>query len=48
VFPVETTRHHWSFDDPAAVEGDEPARFAAFRRVRDQIKQRLIDFTADN
>jgi arsenate reductase len=48
LFRVETTRLHWSFDDPAAVEGDEPARLAAFRRVRDLIKQRLIDFTADN
>lgn len=48
VFPGETSRLHWSFDDPAAVEGDAPARLAAFRRVRDEIKQRLIDFTSDN
>lgn len=48
VFPAETTRLHWSFDDPAAVQGDEPKRLAAFRRVRDEIKQRLIDFTEEN
>src|SRR5205085_1153688 len=28
---------HWSFDDPAVAEGDEPARLAVFRRVRDEI-----------
>lgn len=48
MFPAETKRHHWSFDDPAVVEGDEPARLAAFRQVRNQIKERLMDFTADN
>lgn len=47
VFPAETERHHWSFDDPAVVEGDEPARLNAFRQVRNQIKERLMDFTAD-
>ncbi|HKG80189.1 MAG TPA: arsenate reductase ArsC, partial [Pyrinomonadaceae bacterium] len=35
VFPGTTNRIHWSFDDPAAVEGDELARLAVFRRVRD-------------
>lgn len=28
---------HWSFADPAAVEGTRDERLAAFRRVRDQI-----------
>jgi arsenate reductase len=46
VFPGETTRIHWSFDDPAAAEGDEPARLAVFRRVRDEIAHRLQQFTA--
>jgi arsenate reductase len=41
VFPEATERVHWSFDDPAAVEGDEAARLAAFRRVRDEIGERL-------
>lgn len=44
VFPGKTERIHWSFDDPAAVEGDEAARLAVFRRVRDEISQRLRDF----
>ena len=44
VFPGETKRIHWSFDDPAAAEGDERARLAVFRRVRDEIEQRLQQF----
>jgi arsenate reductase len=44
VFPARTRRVHWSFDDPAAVAGDEPARLSAFRRVRDEIRERLGEF----
>ncbi|MBA2378820.1 MAG: hypothetical protein H0V76_04520 [Blastocatellia bacterium] len=39
IFPAEVVRVHHSFDDPAAVEGDHQARTAAFRRVRDEIKE---------
>jgi arsenate reductase len=41
VFPGRTKRIHWSFDDPAVVQGNENARLAVFRRVRDEILQRL-------
>jgi arsenate reductase len=41
VFPGKTERIHWSFDDPAEAVGDEAARLAVFRRVRDEIKARL-------
>ena len=41
VFPGNTKRIHWSFDDPAAAQGDEQSRLAVFRRVRDQIRQQL-------
>ena len=44
VFPAETRRIHWSFDDPAAAEGDEATRLAEFRRVRDLIRERLAGF----
>jgi arsenate reductase len=43
-FPGKTERIHWSFDDPAATEGDEAARLAVFRRVRDEIRARLREF----
>ena len=41
VFPGKTRRIHWSFEDPAAAQGDEAARLAVFRRVRDEIRERL-------
>jgi arsenate reductase len=41
VFPAETKRIHWSFTDPAAVSGNEEVRLAAFRKVRDEIRERL-------
>lgn len=44
VFPGKTRRIHWSFDDPAAAEGNEEARLAVFRRVRDEIRERLRSF----
>jgi arsenate reductase len=46
VFPGQTERIHWSFDDPAAATGDEAAQLAVFRRVRDEIRARLRDFIA--
>jgi arsenate reductase (thioredoxin) len=41
IFPGQTTRIHWSLEDPAAVAGDDAARLAVFRRVRDEIRERL-------
>jgi arsenate reductase len=41
IFPGKTRRIHWSFEDPAAATGDEAARLAVFRRVRDEIRARL-------
>ncbi len=44
VFPGGVERIHWSFEDPAAVEGTFPQREAAFRRIRDQIAARVEAF----
>ena len=38
VFPGGGDRVHHAFEDPAAVQGEYPERLAAFRRVRDQIR----------
>ena len=43
-FPANTLRIHWSLDDPAAVQGSEEERLAAFRRVRDELRQHLQRF----
>jgi arsenate reductase len=44
IFPAATVKIHHSFDDPAAVEGTEAERLAAFRRVRDEIREYLKSF----
>ncbi len=44
VLPGKAERIHWSFEDPAAVTGSEEERLAAFRRIRNQIRERVIDF----
>ena len=41
VFPGNARRIHWSFDDPAAVSGDDSPQLTVFRRVRDEIRDRL-------
>jgi arsenate reductase len=41
VFPAKTQRIHWSIEDPAAVEGGEPARLAAFREARDDLRSHI-------
>ncbi len=44
IFPAGTKRLHWSLEDPAAVQGSEEERLAAFRRVRDQLRSLLRQF----
>ena len=41
LFPAGTERLHWSFSDPAAVSGTDEVRLTAFRKVRDQIRDRF-------
>ena len=44
VFPGDTDHIAWDFDDPAEVQGSEETRMHEFRRVRDEIHQRLSLF----
>ncbi len=44
VFPQAAARLHWSFEDPSAAGGTEAQRLAVFRRVRDEIRQRLEEW----
>ncbi len=46
VFPGKTERLHWSFEDPAAAQGSAEERKAEFRRIRDQIAERVEAFAA--
>jgi len=44
VFPGAKASLHWPFDDPAVVTGTEEERMLEFRRVRDEIKNRIATF----
>jgi arsenate reductase len=41
IYPGHGNRLHQSFEDPAALEGSQEMKLAAFRKVRDQIRQYL-------
>ena len=40
-WPGARQRLHWFFDDPSAATGSQEERLAVFRRVRDQIAERI-------
>ncbi len=44
VFPGAARREHWSFADPAAVQGSVEERIGAFRDARDAIRARVAHF----
>lgn len=48
VFPGMGIRLHWPFEDPAAVEGSDEEKLAAFRKVRDQIETRILEWLAED
>ena len=47
VWPGVNTRMHWSFQDPAAVEGSDEEKLAKFREVRDLIEARIKSWLAE-
>jgi arsenate reductase len=40
-FPGAKKRLHWSLEDPSRAEGSEEERLAIFRRVGDEIRERI-------
>jgi len=44
IFPSAAALLHWSFEDPAAVEGAREVRRAVFQRVRDEIADHVKSF----
>ena len=44
IFPGITSRMHWSFADPAALEGSHGERLAETRRIRDEIRAAVVAF----
>jgi arsenate reductase len=47
MFPGMQCRLEWPFDDPRQVDGTAEERLDAFRRVRDQIDERVRDWLED-
>lgn len=46
-YPGATAQLHWPFDDPADAAGTDEEKLAVFRRVRDEIKQRIAEYLAE-
>jgi len=48
IFPGQAVRLHQPFDDPASVQGSHDKRLAAFRQVRDELRDYLRSFAAQS
>jgi arsenate reductase (thioredoxin) len=46
IWPGHPTTAHWGFEDPAAVEGTDAEKRAAFEKIARQISQRVSLFTS--
>lgn len=42
--PSHVKRDHWGLEDPARVEGSDEERLYVFKRVRDEIEERIKQF----
>jgi arsenate reductase len=47
IFPGPCLREHWPFDDPAETTGSVEDRRKVFRRVRDEIGERVRNWVAE-
>ncbi len=47
VFPGKYNAIHWSIEDPASTEGTESERMKDFRRVRQNIQERINHFISN-
>jgi arsenate reductase len=43
-FPGANETLHWPFDDPADATGSDEEKMQCFRRVRDEIRQRITEY----
>lgn len=46
MFPGTTQRIHWSIEDPAAATGNEQEQMKVYRRIRDELRDKLREFAA--
>lgn len=46
-FPGEVERLHWPFDDPYYASGSDEEQMSEFRRVRDEIRDKLSHWLSE-
>lgn len=46
VFSCAKQTLHWPFEDPAVATGEDDDKLKVFRKVRDQIRQRIAEYLA--
>jgi arsenate reductase len=44
IFPGGSKKLHWTFDDPSTLTGTEEDKIAKIRLIRDNIKEKILDF----
>jgi arsenate reductase len=44
IFPGQTSRIHWSFEDPSTFEGSWEEKLIKTRKVKEQIKEKILEF----
>lgn len=45
-WPGVIRKMHWSFEDPAAFEGNQEEKLVKFREIRDQIDEKVREWVA--
>jgi arsenate reductase len=48
IFPGVTKRIHWSFQDPSKFEGTWEEKLEQTRKVRDEIRDKVLEFCEAN
>ncbi len=46
--PVKVEKRHWPLKDPVLTEGSENAVLEEFRKIRDQIKELILELISEN
>ena len=47
IFPGVTTRLHWNFPDPSALQGSHDEKLARTREIRDTIKTKIEEWCTE-
>lgn len=48
LWPFSGQRLYWPFEDPAAASGTHEEKLTVFRRVRDEIDERIVEWLAES